>query len=200
MHTSFESLIKLIRDQLSEFDEEMGALVDDFELFCSESKLLPEDEYKLFVPPCRYSRLDNEEFRLYYCPADRPVRKAKYLGVYADRCIWAIGRISKILACSVDLSAQTVTLVDSGASLTEDERLRIIGATKRAPDHNWNIALGNRFYLCDEWAPTEFRKSTGGGIMGHRMIDLRDTLGTVIPRNTNELAEALRSRTWGKSS
>ena len=54
----------MIRDQLSEFDEEMGALVDDFELFCSESKLLPEDEYKLFVPPCRYSRLDNEEFRL----------------------------------------------------------------------------------------------------------------------------------------
>lgn len=199
VHTSFESLIKLTRGQLSDFDEEMGALVDDFELFCSEFKLLPADEYKLFVPPCRYSRSDNEKFRLYYCPADRPVRKAKYLGVYADRCIWDIGQISKIMACSVDLSSRTVNVVDSETSLTDDERLRIIGATEGATNHNWNIALGNRFYLCDEWAPTEFRKSTPGGIMGHRLIDLRETLSAGIPKTTTEIAKALQGKFWGKS-
>jgi hypothetical protein len=200
VHTSFESLIKFTKDQLSDFDEEMVALLEDFELFCSELGLLPTDEYKLFVPPCRHSRADNEEFHLYYCPADRPVRKAKYLGIYADRCIWAIGRISKILVCSVDLSTRSVAVIGSKTSLTEKEQSRILGATERATDHKWNIALGHRFYLCDEWEPTEFRKSTHGGIMGHRLIDLREVLGTSIPKNTGEIAKDLQGRTWGKST
>ena len=35
--------------------------------------------------------------------------------------------------------------------------------------------------------------------MGHRLIDLRDTLGASIPKSTAEIAKALEGRTWGKS-
>ena len=97
------------------------------------------------------------------------------------------------------MSKRTVSVVDSEISLTENEKLRILGATERAPDHNWNISLGHRFYLCDEWAPTEFRKSTRGGIMGHRLIDLHEALGTNIPKSTADIAGALNGLTWGKS-
>lgn len=60
VHTSFENVVELARNCLSEYDEEMRALVEDFEAFCSDMDLLPRDKYTMFVPPCSQSFLDNE--------------------------------------------------------------------------------------------------------------------------------------------
>ena len=111
LHTSFEDVLEKARRCLSEHDEEMIALVDDYEAFCSDLGLLPRDEYRLFVPPCGESFADNEHFRLYYCPATRSHRKAKYLGIYAGKQVRAVGRIVKVLACDVDPSSGTVKVL-----------------------------------------------------------------------------------------
>jgi hypothetical protein len=81
IHTSFENIVEKARNCLSEHDEEMLALVIDYESFCSDMDLLPRDEYTLFVLPCGQSFVANERFRLYYCPVTWSRRKAKYLGV-----------------------------------------------------------------------------------------------------------------------
>ena len=175
----------------------MNELVDDFELFCDESehRLLPNDRFMMFTPPCGPSHLENERFRLYYCPSDRPHRRAQYLGIYANKTVRAIGRVAKVIDCEIDLRASEVR-TEGNTLLTESEEKRILEAARLAPSHGWNITSGHRFYLCDEWAASSYRKITPGGIPGARMLDLRKAFPRGIPSNLAEIAQDLSLATW----
>lgn len=197
VHTSFEDIVGKVRECLSPHDEEMAALVDDYEAFCSDMKLLPRDEYTLFVPPCGQSFHDNEELRLYYCPATWNRRNARYLGIYKDKRVRALGRIAKVVACDVDAQAGTTKPVGDGAgALTQDEDARIVAAALRGQSHGWDLSTGHKFYLCDGMEETAFCKTSPGGIMGHRYFDLERVLGGKVPDALGELAERLRRHTW----
>jgi hypothetical protein len=196
IHTSFEDIVRIAKECLSGHDEEMQALIDDYESFCSESDLLPKDKYLLFVPPCGVSFEDNLQFALYYCDVTWNRRKARYLGIYAERAVRAIGRIAKVVACDVDLSANKVAVKDGDITLTAGEEQRVLGATKNAQKHGWDLSKGDKFYLCDELAETDFRKVSSGGIMGHRYFDLRQIVGPNVPNNATALATLLRGRVW----
>lgn len=193
LQTTFEEIISVMRQTLTDRDEEMLELLRDFEEFCSDAALLQDDKFLIFTPPCGPSHLDNEELQLYYCPADRNQRTAKYLGIYADRAVRAIGKIKKVVPCRVDLKKQTVL---SELSLTEKESKRILEATRRAPEYGWDISTGHKFFLCDEWQPTDYKKSSKYGIQGHRILDLRDAFGIQIPKELPAIAEGLKSREW----
>ncbi|MDP2995967.1 MAG: hypothetical protein Q8N47_00680 [Bryobacterales bacterium] len=196
VYTSFEDIIREARICLSKHDEEMLALVDDFESFCSSMGVLPRDKCTMFVPPCGQSFLENEEFSLYYCPATWSRRSAAYLGIYAAKTVRSIGRRSKVVECSVDLTANDVAVLDSVTELTVEEKGRILGATRKAETRNWDLCTGYKFYLCDEMVPTDFCKMSPGGIMGHRYFDLEQCVGAKIPATVGELASLLRQRTW----
>jgi hypothetical protein len=175
----------------------MLALVADYESFCSDLGLLPRDQYTLFVPPCGQSFEANERFRLYYCPATWSRRKAKYLGTYAQKTVRTIGQIVKRVVCAVDLGAGTVTAADGQATtLTPEEQERILGATKEARARDWDLTTGHRFYLCDIFQATDFRKTSRGGIMGHRYFDLDEILGGKLPQDLGALAAMLRQHQW----
>ena len=198
VHTTFEDIVANVRSCLSPHEEEMQALVSDFESFCSDNDLLPRDKYTLFVPPCGQSIEDNLEFRLYYCLTSRSVRKAEYLGIYKERCVRAVGRIAKVVSCDVDLEGNSVTLLsDRIKAITEGEQKRILAATREAPKHGYDISRGHKFYLCDELHETNFRKTSPGGIWSHRYLDLEKDVGLKIPSSVSELAEQLRNKTWG---
>lgn len=196
LSASFEELICHARACLSEHDEEMRALVDDYEGFCSDMNLLPTDRYSLFVPPCSVSFKENVEFALYYCPVTWTRRNAAYLGVYADKAVRKIGRISKVVACEVDPDSDTVRSSETTARLTRDEERRILGATRAALKHSWDLRTGTKFFLCDELVDTDFRKESPGGIRGHLYFDLRDLLHGKVPEDINELAALLCQQTW----
>ena len=196
LHTSFEDIVEKVRSCLSEHDEEMLALVDDYESFCSDRELLPKDKRMMFVPPCRESFDDNLEFALYYCPVAYSRRKVEYLGIYSNKAVRAIGRIAKIVACSVHLPSDAVIVEDDKTDLTSDEIRRIVGASIKAQNHGWDITTGHKFYLCDRLVETDFHKTSSGGIMGHRYFDLEKVLGVKIPSSTDDLASALREQTW----
>jgi hypothetical protein len=196
VHTSFEDLIKQSRACLSDHDEDMLALVDDYESFCSDMKLLPTDEQTLFVPPCRLSFEANERFRLYYCPATRGGRNAKYIGIYAHKTIRAIGEIAKVVECAVNTNKGTVKLSEGQEALTPDEQKRILQATEEARVRDWDLSVGHKFYLSDKLYETQFRKTSHGGIWGRIYLNLEEVLGGKVPTDTRALAESLKSRTW----
>jgi hypothetical protein len=138
-------------------DEEMLALVSDYEAFCSDMSLLPKDEYTVFVPPCGQSFEENEEFRLYYCPATWTRRNAKYLGIYKDKRVRAIGQIVKVVACNVNLDANTATILPNGAeTLTAEEEQRILGASRKAQKRGWDISAVS--------SAMSLPNSAGGGV------------------------------------
>ena len=197
LSTTFERIIEVMRSVLSANDEEMHALLADFEDFCddSEHRLLPNDRFMMFTPPCGPSHIENDRLRLYYCPAERPLRRAQYIGIYANKAVGAIGKIAKVLSCDIDFGSSQVT-AHEGTSLTREEELRILEAAKLAEDHGWNVTTGHRFYLCDEWHPTSYRKVSAGGIMGSRMIDLRRAFPQGVPATISQIASGLTQITW----
>lgn len=196
VHTSFEDIVDKTRSCLSEHDEEMLALVADYESFCSDLNLLPRDQYTLFVPPCGQSFEANERLRLYYCPATWSRRKAKYFGVYAQKTVRSIGQITKIVACEVDVASGAVAVADEDTVLTQEEKERILKATEEARMRDWDVSSGHRFYLCDAFYKTDYRKTSQGGIRGHRYFDLEEVLGGKVPQDVNALAVMLGEREW----
>lgn len=195
--TSFEDIISRAKLLVPEYDEEMTALVEDYEAFCSETEILPTDNYTMFVPPCGQSFDDNKEFSLYYCPVGYNRRKTAYLGVYSNRAVQLIGKIKKVVACDVGADGQTVQAEDNASDLTDDEKRTIVGVVRAAKcRRNWDISTGHKFFLCDGLAETDFQKATRGGIQGHRYVDLREHLKSGIPTTVQELANALRGHRW----
>ncbi|MEW5797278.1 MAG: hypothetical protein AB1772_13100 [Candidatus Zixiibacteriota bacterium] len=190
---TFQDIIEKARGRYGQY-EEVLALIEDYEAFCSEMSLLPRDQVTLFVPPCGQSYEDNIQFRLYYCSATWSRRRAKYIGIYKDRKISAIGRIAKIVVCDIDMV--TNKTVKNSESITPEETERILGAAVNARKRNWDLTVGNKFYLLDALEATEFRKSSPRGIMGHRYLDLEEILNRRPPDDLAELAAILREYTW----
>jgi hypothetical protein len=103
----------------------------------------------------------------------------------------------KVVACNVNLGANTATVLSDGPeTVTAEEEQRILGASRNAQNHGWDLSVGHKFYLCDALEETAFRKTTSGGIQGHRYFDLEKVLGGEIPDSVGELAEQLRQHTW----
>lgn len=194
---TFEQIIDNFRRCISEYDEEMQDLIDDFEAFCVEQELLDPNRHTIFVPPCGQSFDINIEYKLYFCPSSWSRRNAKYLGVYRNRSVQRIGIIQCIVQPTLNDNGELITLTENGQPfpLPQETEARIRGAIASAMHQNqWDISHGHKFFLCDELFETNFRKASSGGIMGHRYLFLKDYLPQELP--VQELAEALRELYW----
>ena len=192
LETSFEKLIQFFRGCITEYDEEMVELVADYEAFCSEMKILSTDQDTMFVPPCGRSFGENIEYKLYYCPSSWNRRNVRYLGIYKNKAVQAIGVIAKTVRCDLNLETGTVDCLDKGVILTSDEKKRILGAAQSALKENgWNLSTGTQFFLCDEMEICSFKKRTPQGIMGHRYINIKKYFSKNIPKNLTDVAFGL---------
>lgn len=192
LRTTFQQILTAARNCLSEHEEEMIAIIDDFEQFCSDEKLLPRDRFTMFTPPCGRSFESNLKHRLYYCPAERHVRKATFLGIYKKKSVRAIGRIEKVVTCRrIDLDRGKVE-IENDLPVTDKEKQRILCATRE-----WDSELDNhKFYLCNEMVETDYKKKSGGGMLKHRYFDLGHILDVQDLPGINEISQRLRCKAW----
>ena len=188
--TTFQQILTAARTCLPEHDEEMIAVIDDFEQFCSDARLLPRDRFTMIVPPCGRSFEYNRRHHLYFCPERRFVRKVAFLGIYAKKSVRLIGQIEKVVTCTrIDVDREEV---ESDPCVTDDEKKRILGATR---DSNWDLN-NHRFYLCGEMPETDFQKTSKGGLLKHRYFDLCVVLDVKDLPDINEISRKLRYKTW----
>lgn len=188
--TSFQEIIVAAKSCLSKHDEDMNALVDDYEAFCSETELLPRDDYTLFVASCSYTIDMNARLKLYYCPSSWNRRKSKYLGIYGDKVVRHIGRINNVVSCDLNRDG-TLSIIEGEPNSDERERI------KKAIQEQ-GLGPGFKFFLCSEMEKTFFKKQTKGGMRSLRYFDLGETLGgdENVPGSLAELAKKLRIRSW----
>ncbi|WP_375777817.1 hypothetical protein ACE103_42770 [Bradyrhizobium sp. ma5] len=190
---TFGDMIAAARSCLNDYDEGMHALVTDYEDFCSEEDLLPVDRWTLFVPPCGRSHNINVVNQLYFCPAAWSRRKARFLGIYYEKAVRNIGLITKVVQCEINNSG----VVNETVSLTADEQRRILDAARMAQDEQgWDLTKDHQFFLCSGMSETMFRKSSPGGIMGHRYFDLREHLPVPMPDDLADIADGLTEQSW----
>jgi hypothetical protein len=160
------------------------------------------EEVTLLVRACAESIADCRQFALYYDWANHKHRNVQYIGLYAEKSVRLIGRIAKVVACTVDVDAHTVAVVGGQDTPTQDEQHRIIGATKAAekrirPDEpGWRLTKDHQFFLCDSLEESDFRKTSPGGLWSKRYFDLEVVLGRPIPSSVTELARILRKHEW----
>ena len=189
--TSFRDIIGAARECLSEHDEDMNALVDDYEAFCSDSNLLPRDDYTLFIPPCGDTYEINARLKLYYCSRHRNIRKSKYLGIYTNKAVRHIGRIRKVVSCHLNEDG-TLNVTEGKPNSDEQERIK-------TAMHERGLSPDHKFFLCSEMEETFFEKRTKGGMQRHRYFDLGAEVlegDENVPNSLAELAEELKKIPW----
>jgi hypothetical protein len=166
------------------------------------AKSQPRDDVTLLVRGAVKSMEENKRFRLYYDWADHKHRNAGIIGLYGEKTVQLVGRITKVVACVVNANANSVTVVGGRQTLGRDEKDRILGATEAAKkriipnDPNWRLEKDHQFFLCDTLEETDFRKASPHGMRGRRYFDLEEVLGRPVPGTVGELARLLREHEW----
>lgn len=172
---------------VSEYETDLQSIVRDYESFCSERGLLPDDDV-LRAVPCGNTHELNVACDLYYMPASRGYRSHQYVGVYYDKSIRYIGKLTH----DVEVERPDGTLEGEDEDLNEGERERIHEAMDQR-----GVQQGHRFFLVDEFYPTDFSKESKHGMRSAQYFSLREHLDVDgdLP-STEEIAERLKEKTW----
>lgn len=191
-HYTFENLIKDIREVIDERDIEMIDIVNDYEEYCYASNLITNNDKQMKV------RLSNETFELnkslnlYYDKAAHGTSKFGYLGLYKEKSVKLIGKITHVVTAIMDKDK----LIVKGAA-TEDMKKRIFEAIEHARKLNWDLfSVEHRYWFVEKFYDTDFRKETPYPLMGSKIFNLCDTLQIDTLPSTEEIANQLKEKYW----
>jgi hypothetical protein len=194
---TFSQIVEALRVQCADYERELLAIVEDYDSYLAEEGLLEERNQWLVVFPCGTSIAENARFSLYYEPPSRPCkRNYRFIGVYNRKTVAYVGTVEAIAVASHGGGGFSFT--EEAGRLTDDHRKRITSAIEATPYYDLKDSP-HRFYLVDSFIPTDAKKTSSGGIMGLRYLDLSKIVRAYNPRKdytSEELAAALKEATW----
>jgi hypothetical protein len=194
---TFSQIVEELRALCAPFEDQLLDIVEDYESYLGEARLLEERNQMLVVFPCRLSLTENKRFSLYYEASSRPCkRNYRFIGAYDNMAIVLVGRVEAIAV--VSYTDGTVSFTEEAGTLTDAHRKRITDAVDATPYYPLKDE-SNRFYLVDSFVRTDARKTSPRGMMGMRYLDLTQIVPKYNPRKnytSEELAVALTGATW----
>jgi hypothetical protein len=195
-HMTFKDLIAYTRSVIDERDNEMLRIIDDFEQYCEYDNLIPNDEQKMRVQLAGTTIQANKKLNLYYDSANRGYSDHAYLGLYTNKSVRLVGKLTDIIHAKV-VDDEILYDVKKG-TITDDMKDRIKEAIEDGKNYGYDIVDEN-FFFVDKFYDTDFKKTTPYPLMGTKMFNLVDVLGVKkLPDSTEKIAEMLKERTWGK--
>lgn len=197
--TTFEAMIRSVDNILFDYDVEMNELLQDYREYCEESGVLPKHKYYMRAITAGVSFDENMEFGVYYDQKERGYSSHAYIGLYKDKAVRAIGKISKVFCADYDQASEQFLSIqnEQGELPTSDEKERVVRIMNCAlKDHGWDIYQGHRFFLVDEFFETNYRKSTKYPIQRTRFFDLQNILGLQELPSVADLADHLKKHEW----
>lgn len=203
IHMTFKKLIEKIKNVVDERDIDMQNIIDDYERYCYDSNLIPDDWKRMRLVLSSGTFTQNKKYGVYYHGQERGYSSHTYIGLYKEKSVRAIGKISGIFdACVVDKN-NICDFKSIKGSLDEKIKSRIKNAIEEAP---YTFDKQNtRFFIVDKFYDTDFKKITPRAPMGSRMFDLVDEINKIMPEGskieklpeTSKIAELLKNCTWG---
>ena len=188
---TFTELVDMLERYRSQSDETYDDLLTDLRETLSAGGLLTGTE--IVLVPSGQSLAENMARRLYYHPAHYPRldRRARFIGLYHEKQVRAVGRITSVVTMEKSGDAEA----DPGwAEPTPDRWEAIRDVAERSDSYGSLVARGShRFYLVDEFAETDMRKASAGGVFGRRYLDV-----TTYGANGGETAAALAAVLQGR--
>jgi len=206
-----EQGIQIVRANFGELVEQIAALpvpdlslrevVQEFTDFVYAQGLVPREDQFLVAMLTGTSWQDNLLHGVYYEPVDRNPKwqRAAFLGLYHDRQVSHVGRLVTSVAAVEDDTGQLIFDVSEKGTL-DDRQRQAVREVVRAAQHYYEGFQANayRYYIVDKFEPTDFKKVTPGGMMGHRYFDIESITGSRLPANASGLlaAKALNGHTY----
>lgn len=197
IHLTFQKLIEAVRAVVNDRDMEMIDIIDDFEKYAYSSNLLPDDWKTMRMVLVGTTFEDNKEYNLYYHGLDRGYSPHKYIGLYIDKSIKAIGEIEAIIAREIQNGKATIKVIQGQMPVDGMQRINEaieIGAEK----HGYKIKdEPHIFFLVKKFYDTDFKKISPGGSFGSKRFDLCEILGVQsLPDDVKDIAEKLKGKVW----
>ena len=192
VHASFGELIEQIA-ALPAIDITLREVIQEFTDFVYAQGLVPREDQFLVAMLAGTSWQDNLSYGVYYEPVNRNPKwqRAAFLGLYHDRHVSHIGRIvTAVVAVENDKKHLVFDPSEKGI-LDERQRQAVQEVIDAAQAYYPNFQTEkHRYYVVDRFGPTSFRKTTPGGMMGHRYFDIEAIAGARLPAGTPGLAAA----------
>lgn len=196
--STFETIIKTMRDHLLDQDYEMQEILEEYEAFCSEENLLPDNNYLMKAVPCGFSLQHNLKYNIYYDPITRSYRNYKYLGLYNLKTIKAIGEIRDVITADYDFNTKKLEVKEhlNTNLVSPDDEEAIKGIIEDTMNElNIDLSKGQKFYMVYKFYDTNYRKTSKLPLRGGKYFDLKEIIGDKLP-SAEKIAEILKEMSW----
>ena len=191
-------------NQLAELpvsDLALKETLQEFSDFVFAQGLVPREEQIMVAMLTGTSWRENLAHGTYYEPVDRSPkwRRAAFVGLYHDKCVSHVGRIVAAVSAMHDDAGQMIFDKPEIGTLDDTRRQAIRDVVAAAQSYYPGLERSHhRYYVVDGFTPTDFCKTSGGGMMGHRYFDIESLAGRRLPAQASGAlaAQALHGHTY----
>ncbi len=143
------------------------------------------------------SRIQNLQYGIYYDPAKRNHNwPFKYIGLYSDKTVFAVGKLSKIVYCDYENGKLISTNGYDLNQLTQDEHNRIKLIIENTPYYELKEGHNKFFLVEDKFELTTYTKVTDYPIRQKKYFWLDEVKGFHEGMSAKQLAELLDKKEW----
>lgn len=192
-NTTFEKIVEAIQNFIDDKDYEMQEVIDDYLSYCYKDKLIADSWKRMKMQLTNTTYDFNVRENLYYNNIDRPYTEHEYLGLYKEKSIRAIGKITAIITATVsDTGIKYKVEKGENSNQRKDQIKKAIDDAK-----NYGYVLTNeRYFFVDKFYETDFKKVSPNSPMGSKIFDLTSVLNLDKLPDTKEISELLKLKTW----
>ena len=183
-------------------DIELRETLQEFSDFIFAQGLVPRTEQIMVAMLTGTSWRENFEHGVYYEPIERNAKwqRAAFLGLYHNKEISHVGRIVCAVGVARDTSGEILFDKPEMGELGENRRQAVLSVIAAAQKYYPGLENSkHRYYVVDAFSPTDFHKTSPGGMMGHGYFDIEEISGArlVSRASGSEAARVLNGRTFG---
>lgn len=190
--TTYKTICESFTNVLTDTDYQLKSIIDDYYSLCFEENLIDSTESIMLTVTAGTSLEENLNFNIYYDPANRNNNLGfKYLGLYHNKSVIAVGELEKIVECYF---INNELHIKNNVSISHSEKKRIIDIIQGT--EYYDIAEDHKFYLVKKFHQTDFKKSSYGPMRGKQYFNLNDFFGDKIPESCDQIALLLQQKTW----
>lgn len=192
-NTTFEEILKNVEAVIDERDYDMQEILQDYSEYCYSEGLIPDSWKRMRVQLAGTTLEINKKLNLYYDDINRKFSEHDYLGLYNQKSVRAIGKITAIIVNKFE-DGEWAYITEKG-DITEEIKNRIAEAREDAKNYGYDMT-NSRYFIVDKFYETDFRKETPYAPMGSRVFDLTEVLSVEKLPDIEEIAEQLKKITW----
>lgn len=197
VNLTFSDLVSMLEDFLDDRDYEMSEIVADYFDYCLRDGLIVRsDSWRYLRMQLANGTFDfNIAHNVYFDKASRGFRPHDYLGLYRNKSLRAIGKITAQVVC-VEKDGVLTHEVESG-DLTDDRKAVISECIREMRERGHDIkSREHRYFFVERFYETDYEKTSPRAPMGTRIFDISEVLETSDIPPVEEIARMLRGKSW----